>query len=384
MAMKEKLTHLNGERQSQSSKIDPEKSAEAAGLVYTQLDRSGITRKKSGKSFAYFDSKGRRIRSAQVLARINSLVIPPAYRDVWINPSPRGHIQATGKDARGRLQYRYHPKWREVRDQSKYERLMAFGRALPKLRAKVRRDLRLADLPREKVLATVVKLLETTLIRVGNEEYAKTNKSFGLTTIRNKHVDVNGSKIHFEFRGKSGIEHVIDIQDKRLAKVVRQCQELPEQELFEYVQEDGSRHHVTSSDVNAYLQEITGQDFTAKDFRTWAGTVLAATALQEFEAFDSQTQANKNVVAAIESVARKLGNTRAVCRKCYVHPAVLDSYLNGSLVECLKGRMEQKLALSLKSLKPEEAAVMLLLKGRLSGGVKGKQMEPPMHTDAHR
>jgi DNA topoisomerase-1 len=329
MAVKEKLTYLNGVKQFQASKIDPEKSAQAAGLVYTHLDRPGITRKRAGKSFSYFDPKGKRIRDAEVLARIHSLVIPPAYRDVWINPSPRGHIQATGKDARGRLQYRYHPKWREVRDQSKYERLIAFGRTLPKLRRRIRRDLNQPGLTRERVLATVVKLLETTLIRVGNEEYAKSNKSFGLTTIRNKHVEVNGSKIHFEFRGKSGVEHAIDIQDKRLAKVVRQCQELPEQELFEYVQEDGHRHHVTSSDVNDYLHEVTGQDFTAKDFRTWAGTVLAAMALQEFEAFDSETQAKKNVVAAIESVAKKLGNTRAVCRKCYVHPVVLTRIWKG-------------------------------------------------------
>jgi DNA topoisomerase-1 len=370
MAVKEKLTQLQATELS-PKKIDPEKSAKAAGLTYTHLDRPGITRKKSGKSFIFLDPKGKRIKNAEVIARIHSLVIPPAYQDVWINPSPRGHIQATGKDARGRLQYRYHPKWREIRDQSKYERLMAFGRTLPKLRRKVGRDLRLPGLPREKVMATVVKLLETTLIRVGNEEYAKTNKSFGLTTIRNKHVEVKGSKIHFEFRGKSGVEHAIDIQDKRLAKVVRQCQELPEQELFEYVQEDGSRHHVTSSDVNAYLREITGQDFTAKDFRTWAGTVLASMALQEFEAFDSETQAKKNVVAAIESVAKKLGNTRAVCRKCYVHPVVLNTYLEGSLAECLKGKVESRLAHSLKSLKPEEAAVMLLLKDRLgSGGAK--------------
>jgi DNA topoisomerase-1 len=345
---------------------EPDQIAKNVGLTYTHLNGPGITRKRVGKSFLYFDVKGRRIRDRETIDRINKLVIPPAYRDVWINPSPRGHIQATGVDARGRLQYRYHPKWREARDENKYERVIAFGRALPKLRARVARDLRMDDLPREKVLATVVKLLETTLIRVGNDEYAKTNKSFGLTTIRNRHVKVNGAKIHFEFRGKSGVEHAIDIEDKRLAKVIRKCQDLPEQELFEYVNEDGSRHRITSSDVNEYLKEISGQDFTAKDFRTWSGTVLAAIALQEFEAFDSQTQAKKNVVAAIESVAKRLGNTKAVCRKCYVHPAVLDSYLDGTLLKRLEAKVEKSLSGLLKSLKPEEAAVMALLKGRLS------------------
>ena len=345
--------------------VDAKQAATEAGLIYTNHHRPGITRKRVGKSFLFFDPAGKRIKDRQTIARINALVIPPAYREVWISPSPRGHIQATGKDARGRLQYRYHPKWREVRDQSKYERIITFARNLPKIRSRVRRDLKQSGLPREKVLATVVQLLETTLIRVGNEEYARTNKSYGLTTIRNRHVKVNGSKIHFEFRGKSKVEHAIDISDPKLAKVIRQCQELPEQELFEYVNDDGSRHHISSSDVNAYLQEITGQDFTAKDFRTWAGTLLAAMALQEFEAFDSQAQAKKNVVAAIESVAKKLGNTRAVCRKCYIHPAVLDTYLQGELAKQLKNRLEHDLSRSLKSLKPEEAAVMALLQERL-------------------
>jgi DNA topoisomerase-1 len=316
--------------------------------------------------FQYFDPKGNRITDAATIDRINKLVIPPAYTDVWICPSDRGHIQAIGRDARGRTQYRYHPSWREVRDEAKYGRMIAFGMALPKLRRRVNRDLKLPDLPREKVLATIVKLLETTLIRVGNEEYAKTNKSFGLTTIRNRHVDVSGSKIHFEFRGKSGVEHAIDLTDARLAGVIRRCQELPEQELFEYVNQDGSRHHVTSTDVNQYLQEITGREFTAKDFRTWAGTVLAAIALREFEAFDSETQAKKNVVAAIESVAKRLGNTRAVCRKCYVHPVVLETYLAGDLARRLKQRVEGGLQKSLKSLKPEEAAVMALLQRKLA------------------
>jgi DNA topoisomerase-1 len=355
-------------KQPKAREQDTKQAAEEAGLIYTNLNIKGITRKRSRSGYLYFDPSGRKIKEKATIERINLLVIPPAYREVWINPSSRGHIQAVGKDRRGRTQYRYHPKWREARDQSKYERMVAFGKMLPRIRSRVRRHLRQAGLTREKLLATVVQLLETTLIRVGNQEYARTNKSYGLTTIKNHHVEVEGSKIHFEFRGKSGVEHAIDIRDKRLARVIKQCQDLPEQELFEYVQEDGSRHHVTSSDVNAYLQEITGQGFTAKDFRTWAGTVLAAMALQEFEAFDSQTQANKNVVAAIESVAKKLGNTRAVCRKCYIHPAVLDTYLDGDLAMALQQRVEQKLAGSLKSLKPEEAAVMAMLQERLRRG----------------
>jgi DNA topoisomerase-1 len=349
---------------------DPVASAKAAGLVYTHHDKPGISRRRYGKSFAYFAPGGKRVTDPDTLGRIKSLVIPPAYTDVWICPNPRGHIQAIGKDARGRTQYRYHPQWRKVRDEAKYGRMIAFGTVLPKLRRRVNRDLKLPDLPREKVLATIVKLLETTLIRVGNEEYAKTNKSFGLTTIRNKHVDVKGSKIHFEFRGKSGVEHAIDLSDARLAAVIHQCQELPEQELFEYVNEDGSRHHVTSSDVNAYLQEITGEEFTAKDFRTWAGTVLAAIALKEFEAFDSETQAKKNVIAAIEKVAKRLGNTRAVCRKCYVHPIVLETYLAGELAASLQKRVAAKLKKSLHSLKPEEAAVMAMLQEKLLSGGK--------------
>ena len=345
-------------------------AAKEAGLVYVSHAKPGFSRKRVGKSFRYVDVQGKPIKNADDLARIKSLVIPPAWTEVWICPSPRGHIQCTGFDARGRLQYRYHPDWRKVRDESKYSRMMEFGKMLPKLRRRVDRDLALPGLPREKVIATVIKLLEKTLIRVGNEEYAKTNKSYGLTTIHNKHVNVSGSKIHFAFKGKSGVEHAIDLNDKRLAKVVKQCQELPEQELFEYVDADGHRHDITSSDVNAYLQETTGEAFTAKDFRTWAGTVLAAMALQEFERFDSDTQAKRNVVAAIETVAKKLGNTKAVCRKCYIHPAIIETYLDGSLADSLQQRVEDKLKKQLKSLRPEEAAVMALLQERLARAVK--------------
>ena len=344
---------------------DPEASAREAGLVYVHHDRPGITRKRKGKAFHYFDVSGQRITDAATIERINQLAIPPAYREVWVCPDPRGHVQAVGTDDRGRTQYRYHPKWREVRDEAKYGRMLAFAKALPKLRSRVNRDLKRPGLPREKVLATVVKLLETTLIRVGNEEYAKDNKSYGLTTIRNRHVDVHGAHVHFEFRGKSGVDHAVDLDDERLAKVIRRCQELPEQELFEYVDDDGTRHHVGSSDVNAYLHEVTGEHFTAKDFRTWAGTTLAAMALQEFEAFDTEAQAKRNVLAAIEVVAKRLGNTRTVCRKCYVHPAVVDLYMEGTLVESLKQRLAVRLKRSLHNLKPEEAAVMALLQERL-------------------
>jgi DNA topoisomerase-1 len=355
-------------RSAMTQAITPEvmASAKLAGLTYSKHDRAGITRKHRGKGFVYFGPDGKRIADQETIARINALVIPPAYREVWICPSPRGHIQAMGKDARGRTQYRYHARWRKVRDEAKYERMMLFGQRLPRIRTRVRRDLKLPGLGRRKVLATIVKLLETTLIRVGNEEYAKSNKSFGLTTIRNKHVKVNGTQIHFEFRGKSGVEHAIDITDKRLAKVICKCQDLPEQELFEYVDPDGTRHDITSSDVNEYLHEIAGEEFTAKDFRTWAGTVLAAMALREFEAFDSEAQAKRNIVAAIESVAKQLGNTRAVCRKCYIHPAILDTYMEGALVKSLNQKLEEKLRKRLKSLKPEEVAVMTLLHGRLS------------------
>jgi DNA topoisomerase I len=346
----------------------PEICAREAGLTYVHHDRPGITRVRRRKSFQYFDPSGERIVDANTIVRIRALAIPPAYTDVWICPRPRGHIQAVGKDARGRTQYRYHPRWREVRDDAKYGRLLAFGDALPKIRAHIRKDLERVGLPRDKVLATVVKLLETTLIRVGNEEYVKSNKSYGLTTIRNDHVNVHGKHIHFEFRGKSGVEHVVDLDDKRLAAVIRQCQDLPEQELFEYVDAEGNRHPIGSSDVNAYLGHITGRAFTAKDFRTWAGTVLAAMALRELEAFDSAAQAKKNVVQAIESVAKKLGNTRAVCRKCYIHPAILDLYMEGRLVRALKATRQNRKNRSLRYLKPEEAAVMALLQKQFESG----------------
>lgn len=285
---------------------------------------------------------------------------------MWICPFENGHIQATGRDARGRKQYRYHARWCEVRDESKYERVLAFGKALPRIRRRVAADLRRRGMTREKVLATVVRLLETTLIRVGNDEYAQSNGSYGLTTLRNRHAKVRGEKITFEFKGKSGKRHRIDVQDARVAKLVRKCQELPGQELFGYVAEDGAVRDVTSEDVNGYLREIAGDDYSAKDFRTWAGTVLAAVALREFEKFTSQRQAKRNVTQAIEAVARMLGNTAAICRKCYVHPAILDGYLTGQTIATIEQRADERLRKSLAKLRPDEAAVMMLVRKHLA------------------
>jgi DNA topoisomerase-1 len=340
---------------------DPVESAKAAGLRYVTDERPGIARKRVGRGFSYVGPDGKPVRDGDELKRIKSLGIPPAWTEVWICPVANGHMQATGRDAKGRKQYRYHPRWREVRDETKYGRMVAFGEALPAIRKRVERDMSLAGLPREKVLATVVRLLDTTLIRVGNEEYARENRSFGLTTMRTRHVDVSGSRLRFEFRGKSGKRHLIELRDRRLAGMVRRLQELPGQELFQYVDDDGERRAIDSQDVNDYLREIAGDEFTAKDFRTWAGTVLAAMALREFEAFDSEAQARKNVVRAIESVAERLGNTTAICRRCYVHPAVLDAYLDGSLPDTLKQQAERGKAGSPQKLRNEEAAVLMFL-----------------------
>ena len=319
----------------------------------------------------YVDTDGQLIRDAEVLARIKSLAIPPAWRDVWICPIAHGHVQATGLDAKGRKQYRYHPRWREVRDETKYDRMLIFAKVLPKIRQRVERDLAQPGLPREKILATVMRLLETTLIRVGNEEYARENNSFGLTTMRDRHVNVSGATLKFAFRGKSGVTHAIDLTDRRLAKIVKKSQDLPGYELFQYIDENGTSRSIDASDVNAYLKETTGEEFTAKDFRTWAGTVLAARALQEFEAFDSQAQAKRNIVQAIESVAKRLGNTKAVCRKCYIHPAVITQYMDGALLETLNRRVKKEFTKSLHRLSAEEAAVLTLLQQRLKREAEG-------------
>jgi DNA topoisomerase-1 len=353
----------------ETPELDPVVSAKEAGLRYVSGTGPGITRRRKGSGFVFVDATGRKVTDPDTLLRIRSLVLPPAWEQVWICPDERGHIQAVGRDRRGRKQYRYHPRWREVRDQTKYEKMIAFVHALPRIRARVARDLARPGLPREKVLATVVRLLETTLIRVGNDEYAASNNSFGLTTLQDRHARVSGSQVHFRFKGKSGVSHEIELNDPRLAKIVRQCQELPGAELLQYVDEAGEVKDIGSGDVNDYLRAITGQDFTAKDFRTWAGTVLAARALQEFEAVDSEAKLKKNIVRAIESVAGRLGNTSAVCRKCYIHPAVLDSYLDGSLLDTL-GRRARKLDKHLGKLPPEEAAVLVLLQGRLAREAK--------------
>jgi DNA topoisomerase-1 len=345
---------------------DPVESAKLAGLTYVTEGRPGIARRRAGKFFTYVDAHGRRVRDAETLGRIRSLAIPPAWTDVWICAAPHGHIQAIGRDARGRKQYRYHPRWRAVRDEAKYARMLAFAETLPSIRARVEKDLALPGLPRDKVLATVVRLLESTLIRVGNAEYARQNGSFGLTTMRDRHVAVSGSTLRFRFRGKSGKEHEVDVRDPRLARVVRRCQELPGQELFQYVDDEGRRQVIDSADVNGYLREITGADFTAKDFRTWAGTVLAALALSEVAAFTSKRQAQRNILRAVESVARRLGNTPTICRKCYVHPAVLDAYLDGVTLDAFRRRTERAIVEDVAGLSGDEAVVLGMLQQRLA------------------
>ena len=349
-----------------NGQADPEESAEDAGLRYVNDSQPGIRRRRAGRGFSYTGPDGERITDRSLLARIKSLAIPPAWTDVWICPSPRGHLQATGRDARGRKQYRYHPRWHRTRDEAKYERMIAFGQALPKIRKRIDHDLGLPGLPRERVLAVVVKLLEKTRVRVGNEEYARDNRSFGLTTLRDRHAEVGASRIRFRFRGKGGKEHDVELSDRRLARIVARCQELPGQALFTYLDEDGEPRAVDSADVNDYLREISGEDFTAKDFRTWSGTVLAAWALSELEEFDSEAQAKKNVVRAVEAVAEQLGNTPAISRKSYVHPTVIDAYLDGDVVRAARQRAEERLSESLDTLEPEEAAVLALLRKRLA------------------
>jgi DNA topoisomerase-1 len=353
------------QKQTLSGTKDPHSSARAAGLVYTTDDKPGIRRIGKGKRARFVGPRNKAITSKTELSRIRALVLPPAWTDVWICPNPRGHLQATGRDARGRKQYRYHSKWREVRDDTKYGRMIAFGRALPVIRRRTDADLRRDGVPREKVLAAVVKLLEKTFIRVGNDEYARDNRSFGLTTMRDGHVKVAGSTVRFVFRGKSGVEHALALDDKRLAKIVKQCRDLPGQELFQYRNDNGDVVDVGSADINAYLKDVTGEDFTSKDFRTWAGTVLAAQLLKDFEAVDSEARAKKNVVAAIEQVAKQLGNTRAVCRKCYVHPAVIDAYMDGSMKRTIAQRASRT-AKAVGKMTAAEAAVLGLLQRRVA------------------
>jgi DNA topoisomerase-1 len=344
---------------------DAEETAEEAGLRYVDDTGPGIRRRRAGKGWTYFGPDGKRLTDDRRIAWIVRLAIPPAWTDVWICPLRNGHMQATGRDARGRKQYRYHPRWREVRDAAKYEQLIEFARALPRIRRRADRDLRRHGMPREKVLALVLRLLEETLIRVGNEEYARENRSFGLSTLRDRHVTVFGDHLRFRFTGKGGKDHEIGIRDRRLATLVRRCQEIPGQMLFQYRDGDGQRQDLTSGDVNDYLREISGGDFSAKDFRTWAGTVAASLALTEFTAIDSAARRKKAVVRAIERVARQLGNTPAVCRACYVHPDVVEAYLDGTLVDALS-RRARGAGRGAHALRREEAAVLGLLQARLA------------------
>jgi DNA topoisomerase-1 len=308
---------------------EPEVSARRAGLRYTTDDRPGITRRRSGRGFSYRGADGQPIHDRSTLTRIRSLAVPPAWTEVWICPYPNGHLQATGRDARGRKQYRYHPGWRARRDDSKFERIVAFATLLPRVRRRCDRDLARRGLSREKVLAAVVRLLELTLIRVGNDEYARLNRSFGLATMKDRHADVRGSTIRFRFRGKSGRRHEVDIRDRRLAAIVRRCQELPGQELFQYIDGDGQTHDVTSDDVNDYLREMTEADITTRDFRIWAGTVMAYRAIRALDHGDETRSVRQTVIEAIRISAGALGNTAAVARGSYVHPALLEAYRDG-------------------------------------------------------
>lgn len=309
---------------------DSEAAAKAAGLRFTNLDRPGMTRESRKEGWRYRDPAGKIVRDKKQIERFNALVIPPAWTDVWINPDPRGHIQVTGRDARGRKQYRYHDKWRAIRDEAKFARLSAFGRALPTIRERVADDLRKPGLPREKVEATVVRLLDESLIRIGNEEYARENASFGLTTLQNEHIDVEGAKLRFHFRGKSGKEHEVDVRDRRVATIVRKLQDLPGQHVFQYKDDDGELRPITSDSVNEYLQEVSGEAFTAKDFRTWAGTVLACRLLRDTGNAETERERNANIVSAVDAAAARLGNTRAVCRSSYIYPAILQRYAEGT------------------------------------------------------
>lgn len=340
---------------------DPVESAEAVGLQYVTDSSPGIQRRRKGKDkFVYIDPDGKQIRDPDEIRRIEALAIPPAYEDVWICPLPNGHLQATGRDAKGRKQYRYHSLWRTIRDQTKFTRMIVFSQSLPSIRGRIEHDLSLPGLPKQKVLAAVVRLMELTRIRVGNEEYARTNQSYGLTTMQDEHVDIKGAKIRFCFRGKSGIEHDIELNDRRLAKIVKRCQDIPGQDLFQYFDEQGEYQTISSGDVNNYLREISNQDFTAKDFRTWAGTVLAASHLAETEVFTSETAAKKNITEVVKIVATHLGNRPATCRKYYVHPAIFEAYLDQSLYQIMQQHAEKAIE-DEHALRAEEMAVVKLL-----------------------
>jgi DNA topoisomerase-1 len=340
-------------------------AARAAQLRYVSDRKPGIARQRDGAAFRYRHAGGRAVRDAETLDRIRRLAIPPAWEGVWICADPNGHIQAVGRDARGRKQYRYHARWRAVRDEAKFERMVEFARTLPLMRARVAIDIGRAGMPREKVLATVVRLLETTLIRVGNDEYAKQNGSYGLTTLRNRHASIRGRKLVFDFKGKSGVKHRIDLEDARLARIVKDCQELPGRELFTYLTEDGEVRSIGSCEVNEYLRAIAGEDVTAKDFRSWAATILAAIAFETFPPAAGERALKRNVRQATAAVAEMLGNTPAVCRKCYIHPAIVEGYMAGTLTPALAAGVAP-----VPGLKPEEAAVMAFLAGAAAQPVR--------------
>jgi DNA topoisomerase I len=365
-----------GNRKRSIRSADPATSARIAGLRYVSDTDPGIHRKRQGSGFVYLDASSRRIANPDQLRRIKRLAVPPAWKRVWICPRENGHLQATGRDARGRKQYRYHDEWRVVRDETKYERLIEFAEALPKIRKRVEEDLQASSLTKEKVLATVVQLLQVSLIRVGNEEYAQTNRSFGLTTMRNRHAQVCGSTIKFHFKGKAGKLHGLAISNRRLARIIERCQDLPGQHLFEYLNGDGEPAPIHSDDVNEYLSAMTGQEFTAKDFRTWIGTVLAAIALNKMEEVGSKNLAKKNVISAVESVAKALGNTPAICRKCYVHPIIIDSYLNGELANNLRLKADAELSDRLTQLRPAEAAILAFLRDEMEKRAKKRPRGP--------
>jgi DNA topoisomerase-1 len=355
---------------------DPVEAAQAAGLRYSTDASPGIRRKRAGKHFSYIDTDGQPTHDARQLRRIKSLAIPPAWTNVWICPSPNGHIQATGRDARGRKQYRYHPRWREVRDETKYGRMIAFGETLPAIRERTDRDLALPCLSLDKVLATVVRLLDQTAIRIGNEAYARENRSFGLTTLRTRHVDVDGATLQFHFLGKGGKEHVVNVHDRRLARAVRRCLDIPGYELFQYLDDGGQRQSIDSADVNDYLGQIAGQKFTAKDFRTWHGTLHTAMSLYDLGEPESETEAGHHIAAAIAGAAEHLGNTPAICRKSYVHPGVLDAYVDGSFLPAWERAVNGARERPTLGLDAEEVALLVVLQRQLD-----KRPQPMLQAD---
>lgn len=346
------------------TEVQLQDQSSTADLRYVSDSQPGITRRRRGRGFSYHEPDGSVIKDRDVLRRIRALAVPPAWTSVWICPDPQGHIQATGRDARGRKQYRYHTQYRAIRDETKFDRMLAFSKVLPQIRNRVERDLSRPGLPRDKVLATVVRLLEKTLIRIGSEIYAKENRSFGLTTLKRRHVEVSGSQLRFEFRGKSGVMRKLAITDTRLARIVQQCQTLPGQELFQYLDDSGRHQDVDSGDINEYLREITGSDFTAKDFRTWAGTMYAATSLREMGPARTKKEANGNIVKAVDQVASRLGNTRAVCRKYYVHPEIIQAYLEGEVVDCPEPIPNKRKRRPTATLRRDEVKVLEFLQNR--------------------